>query len=42
MKARGAETVLVSTGGTETGAIRLYESVGFEIVNQELTFTRHH
>ncbi|MCI0476857.1 MAG: GNAT family N-acetyltransferase, partial [Anaerolineales bacterium] len=40
MKTRGAETALVSTGGAETGAIRLYESVGFKIVNREVTFTR--
>ena len=41
MKARGAETALVSTDGSNTSAIRLYESVGFEIVNEELAFARH-
>jgi ribosomal protein S18 acetylase RimI-like enzyme len=40
MQARGAETALVSTGGAETGAIRLYESVGFRVINQEFTFAR--
>jgi mycothiol synthase len=40
MKARGAETALVSTGEENAGAIRLYESVGFRVVNQELTFTK--
>jgi ribosomal protein S18 acetylase RimI-like enzyme len=40
MQARGAETALVSTGGAETGAIRLYESIGFRVINQEFTFTR--
>ena len=40
MKARGAETALVSTGRSETSAIGLYESVGFKIMNKELNFTR--
>ncbi len=41
MKARGAETALVATGGSNASAVRLYESVGFRVVNQELTFTKN-
>jgi ribosomal protein S18 acetylase RimI-like enzyme len=40
MKARGAETALVSASGSETGAIRLYESVGFRHVNTEVAYIK--
>jgi mycothiol synthase len=40
MKERGADTALVSTGGSETGAIRLYESVGFRRVNMEIAYIK--
>jgi ribosomal protein S18 acetylase RimI-like enzyme len=40
MQGRGMERVCVSTGVSNTPAIRLYESVGFKIVNQYLEYVR--
>jgi len=40
MQARGMKRVSVSTGVLNTSAIRLYESVGFKIVNQYLEYKR--
>jgi mycothiol synthase len=40
MQARGMERVCISTGVSNTPALRLYESVGFEIVNRYLDYTR--
>jgi len=40
MQARGMERVSVSTGVTNTPAIRLYESVGFTIVNKYLEYVK--
>jgi ribosomal protein S18 acetylase RimI-like enzyme len=40
MQARGMNRVSVSTGVNNTPAIRLYESVGFSIVNQYLEYKR--
>lgn len=40
MQARGMDRVSVSTGVTNTPALRLYESVGFTIVNQYLEYVR--
>jgi mycothiol synthase len=40
MQARGMNRVSVSTGVTNTPAIRLYESVGFKIVNQYLEYVK--
>jgi len=40
MQARGMNRVSVSTGVTNTPAIRLYESVGFRIVNKYLEFVK--
>ncbi len=40
MKARGMERVSVSTGVANTPAIRLYESVGFKIVNQYIEYVK--
>ena len=40
MQARGMERVSVSTGVSNTAAIRLYESVGFRIVNQYLEYVK--
>jgi len=40
MQARGMDRVCVSTGESNTPAIRLYESVGFRIVNKYLDYIR--
>jgi GNAT superfamily N-acetyltransferase len=40
MQARGMNRVSVSTGVTNVPALRLYESVGFRIVNQYLEYVR--
>ncbi|HSN77177.1 MAG TPA: GNAT family N-acetyltransferase [Anaerolineae bacterium] len=40
MQARGMNRVSVSTGLSNTPAIRLYESVGFEVVNQYLEYVQ--
>jgi mycothiol synthase len=40
MQARGMNRVSVSTGVSNTPAIRLYESVGFKIVNRYLEYVR--
>ena len=40
MKARGAETALVSTSGSNEGAIRLYESVGFRRVKTKVAYSK--
>ena len=40
MKARGMDRVCVSTGVPNTPALRLYESVGFEIVNRYLEYVK--
>ena len=40
MKARGMDRACVSTGVTNTPARRLYESVGFEVVNQYLDYVK--
>jgi ribosomal protein S18 acetylase RimI-like enzyme len=41
MQACGMERACVSTGVSNIPAIRLYESVGFEIVNQYLDYVKH-
>ncbi len=40
MKAFGMDRVCVSTGITNTPALRLYESVGFQVVNRYLDFVK--
>jgi mycothiol synthase len=40
LKARGMERVCVSTGVSNTSALRLYESVGFRVVNRYLDYVR--
>ncbi len=40
MRARGMDRACISTGVSNTPARRLYESIGFKIVNQYLDFTR--
>jgi mycothiol synthase len=40
LKARGMDRVCVSTGVSNTPALRLYESVGFEVVNKYLDYVR--
>ena len=40
LRERGANTVLVCTGSANENAIRLYESVGFRVVNQDHNFVR--
>jgi ribosomal protein S18 acetylase RimI-like enzyme len=40
MQAHGMDRVCISTGVSNVPAIRLYESVGFEIVNQYLDYVR--
>jgi ribosomal protein S18 acetylase RimI-like enzyme len=40
MQARGMDRVCVSTGVSNIPAIRLYESIGFEIVNQYLDYVK--
>ena len=40
MQAHGMNRVCISTGVTNTPAIRLYESVGFEIVNKYLDYIK--
>ena len=40
MKAYGMDRVCISTGFSNTPALRLYESVGFRIVNQYLQFVK--
>jgi ribosomal protein S18 acetylase RimI-like enzyme len=40
MQRRGMERVSVSTGVSNTAAIRLYESVGFKIVNKYLEYVK--
>jgi mycothiol synthase len=40
MKAHGMDRVCVSTGDTNTPALRLYESVGFRIVNKYLEYIK--
>jgi hypothetical protein len=41
-KIRGMECVTVSTGVTNEAARRLYESVGFRIVNQYIEYVKGH
>jgi ribosomal protein S18 acetylase RimI-like enzyme len=38
MQARGMDRVCVSTGESNTPAIRLYASIGFKIVNKYLDY----
>jgi hypothetical protein len=38
MKARGMNRVCISTGGSNTPAMRLYQSVGFKIMNRRLGY----
>lgn len=40
MQAHGMDRVYLSTGSTNTPALRLYESIGFKIVNSYLEFIR--
>jgi mycothiol synthase len=40
MQARGMDRVCVSTGDSNTPAIRLYESVGFKVVNKYLEYVK--
>jgi ribosomal protein S18 acetylase RimI-like enzyme len=40
LKARGMDRVCVSTGVSNTPALRLYESVGFRIVNKYLDYVK--
>jgi ribosomal protein S18 acetylase RimI-like enzyme len=40
LKVRGMERVCVSTGVTNTPALRLYESVGFRVVNKYLDYVK--
>jgi ribosomal protein S18 acetylase RimI-like enzyme len=40
LKARGMDRVCVSTGVSNTPALRLYESVGFKIVNKYLDYVK--
>ena len=40
MRARGMDRVCISTGVSNVPAIRLYESIGFEIVNQYLDYVK--
>jgi mycothiol synthase len=40
MKMLGMERVCISTGETNTPALRLYESIGFKIVNKYLDYVR--
>ena len=40
MEARGMDRVCVSTGVSNTPARRLYESVGFKIVNKYLDYVK--
>ena len=40
MQAQGMNRVCVSTGVSNTPAMRLYESIGFEIVNEFLDYVR--
>jgi ribosomal protein S18 acetylase RimI-like enzyme len=40
MRARGMERVCISTGESNTPARRLYESIGFRIVNQYLDYVK--
>jgi len=40
MQARGMDRVCVSTGVSNTPALRLYESVGFKIVNKYLDYVK--
>jgi mycothiol synthase len=40
MQARGMDRVCVSTGVSNTPALRLYESVGFKIVNKDLDYVK--
>jgi ribosomal protein S18 acetylase RimI-like enzyme len=40
LKARGMARVSVSTGISNTPALRLYESVGFRIVNKYLDYVK--
>lgn len=40
MRARGMDRVCVSTGDSNTPALRLYESIGFKIVNKYLDYVK--
>jgi ribosomal protein S18 acetylase RimI-like enzyme len=40
MQARGMERVCISTGVSNTPALRLYESIGFKIVNKYLDYVK--
>jgi ribosomal protein S18 acetylase RimI-like enzyme len=40
MQARGMNRVCISTGVSNVPAIRLYESVGFDIENQYLDYAK--
>jgi ribosomal protein S18 acetylase RimI-like enzyme len=40
MQARGMDRTCISTGVSNTPALRLYESIGFRIVNRYLDYVR--
>jgi ribosomal protein S18 acetylase RimI-like enzyme len=40
MRARGMDRVCISAVETNTAAVRLYESVGFKIVNKYLNYVQ--
>jgi ribosomal protein S18 acetylase RimI-like enzyme len=40
MQARGMDRVCVSTGVSNTPALRLYESLGFKMVNKYLDYVK--
>jgi ribosomal protein S18 acetylase RimI-like enzyme len=40
MQARGMDRACVSTGDSNTPALRLYESIGFKIVNEALEYVK--
>jgi ribosomal protein S18 acetylase RimI-like enzyme len=40
MQARGMDRVCISTGVSNTPAIRLYESIGFRIMNKYLDYVK--
>ena len=40
MQARGMDRACISTGVSNTPAIRLYESIGFRVANQYMEYTK--
>jgi len=40
MRARGMDRVCVATGASNTPALRLYESIGFRVVNESLNYVK--